>query len=99
GRNVEYVGFAVFVGCLGYVAAQRTFAKEERLLAINKELEIAQQIQSSILPRDVPRIAGIEIAARYVPMSAVAGDFYDFLLLDESRIGVLIADVTGHGVP
>ncbi len=98
-RNIEPIGFLVFVCCLGYVAAHRTLAKEERLLAINKELQIANQIQSSILPREVPRLAGLEIAARYVPMSAVAGDFYDFLVLDERHIGILVADVTGHGVP
>jgi len=98
-RNIEPIGFLIFVCCLGYVAAHRTLAKEERLLEINKELQIANQIQSSILPREVPRLAGLEIAARYVPMSAVAGDFYDFLVLDEQHIGILVADVTGHGVP
>jgi sigma-B regulation protein RsbU (phosphoserine phosphatase) len=99
GPGAEAFGFLFFVGCLGYVAAHRTFANEHRLLAIDKELEIAQQIQSSILPREVPRIAGLEIAARYLPMSAVAGDFYDFFALEKNRLGVLIADVTGHGVP
>ncbi len=99
GRNVEFLGLLVFVACLGYVSAYRTFANEERLLAIHKELQIAQQIQSSTLPRSVPALAGLDIAARYVPMSAVAGDFYDFLLVDEKHVGVLIADVTGHGVP
>jgi serine phosphatase RsbU (regulator of sigma subunit) len=99
GINIEPVGFLIFLGFLGYLAAHRTFANEEHLLAINKELEIANQIQSSILPREVPRLAGLEIVARYLPMSAVAGDFYDFLVVDERRIGILIADVTGHGVP
>ena len=99
GRDVEFLGFLICVGCLGYVAARRTFINEERLLAINKELEIARQIQSSILPRELPRIAGLDIAARHLSMSAVAGDFYDFLVVDEKRVGVLIADVTGHGVP
>ena len=99
GQDVEFLGFFVCVACLGYVAARRTFVNEERLLAINKELEIARQIQSSILPRESPRLAGLDIAARHLPMSAVAGDFYDFLVLDDKRIGVLIADVTGHGVP
>src|SRR5262249_55933007 len=70
GHNVEYLGFLVFVGCLGYVSASRTFANEERLLAIQKELEIAQQIQSSTLPQTVPTLAGLDIAARYLPMSA-----------------------------
>jgi len=99
GRNVEFLGFLVFVACLGYVSAYRTFANEERLLAINKELEIARRIQSSTLPQSVPTLRGLEIAARYVPMSAVAGDFYDFLCVDERRVGILVADVTGHGVP
>jgi phosphoserine phosphatase RsbU/P len=99
GRNVEFLGFLVFVGCLGYVSAYRTFANEERLLAINKELEIARRIQSATLPQSVPTLRGLEIAARYAPMSAVAGDFYDFLCVDEKRVGILVADVTGHGVP
>jgi serine phosphatase RsbU (regulator of sigma subunit) len=98
-HNIESIGFFIFVCCLGYVTAQRTLAKEERLLQINKELQIANQIQSSILPRELPRLAGLEMAARYVPMSAVAGDFYDFLVVDQRRIGILVADVTGHGVP
>jgi serine phosphatase RsbU (regulator of sigma subunit) len=99
GPNVEFLGFLVFVGSLGYISAQRTFSNEERLLAINKELEIARRIQSSTLPRGVPTLKGLEIAACYVPMSAVAGDFYDFLSVDDKRVGILVADVTGHGVP
>ena len=99
GHNVEFLGFLIFVGCLGYISAYRTFANEERLLAIDKELEIARRIQSSTLPQSVPTLAGLEIAARYVPMSAVAGDFYDFLPVDDQRVGILIADVTGHGIP
>ena len=99
GRNIEFVGFLVFVACLGYVSARRIFANEERLLAIHKELEIARQIQSSTLPRTIPAFAALEIAARYLPMSAVAGDFYDFLAVDDQHVGILVADVTGHGVP
>jgi sigma-B regulation protein RsbU (phosphoserine phosphatase) len=99
GPNVEFLGFLVFVACLGYISAYRTFANEERLVAINKELEIAREIQSSTLPQGVPTLTGLQIAARYVPMSAVAGDFYDFLCIDEKRVGILVADVTGHGVP
>jgi len=99
GANVEFLGFLVFVGCLGYVAAYRTFANEEQLAAINKELEIARQIQSFTLPQSVPALAGLKIAARYAPMSAVAGDFYDFIQVDAQHVGILVADVTGHGVP
>ena len=99
GTNFEFLGFLVFVGCLGYIVAHRTLATEERLQALHQELEIARAIQASTLPRDVPKLAGLAIAARYVPMSEVAGDFYDFLVDDETHLGVLIADVSGHGVP
>jgi phosphoserine phosphatase RsbU/P len=99
GNNLEFIGFLVFVTCLAYISGYRIFANEERLLAIQKELEIARRIQFSILPQNVPVLTGLEVAARYAPMSAVAGDFYDFLLVDEKRLGVLIADVTGHGIP
>lgn len=99
GRDLEPVGFLVFVFTLGYLVTHRIFAKEESLFAIQKELQIAEQIQTSILPRAVPQLSGMQIAARYIPMSAVAGDFYDFLLLEGNRLGILVADVTGHGVP
>jgi sigma-B regulation protein RsbU (phosphoserine phosphatase) len=99
GRNLEPIGFLFFVCTLGYLVAYRIFAREESLFAIQKELEIAEQIQASILPREVPRIPGLDIAARYLPMSAVAGDFYDFIVLEGNQLGILIADVTGHGVP
>src|SRR5580692_469755 len=54
-----------------------------QLLTIQKELETARQIQLSILPSEIPKIEGLDIAARYVPMAAVAGDFYDFIVVDE----------------
>jgi len=71
----------------------------EQLLAIQKELETARLIQQSILPETIPQIAGLDIAARYVPMASVAGDFYDFLVVDDERVGILVADVSGHGMP
>ena len=70
-----------------------------QLLTINKELEMARQIQLSILPRETPKFRGLDIAARYVPMSSVAGDFYDFIIVDEQHVGILVADVSGHGLP
>jgi phosphoserine phosphatase RsbU/P len=70
-----------------------------QLSTIQKELETARQIQLSILPSEIPKIAGLDIAARYVPMNAVAGDFYDFIALDDKHIGILVADVSGHGMP
>jgi phosphoserine phosphatase RsbU/P len=78
-------------------AIREQFAQQ--LFTIQKELETARQIQLSILPAKIPKVEGLDIAARYIPMTAVAGDFYDFIVVDEKHIGILVADVSGHGMP
>lgn len=70
-----------------------------QLLTLQLEMETARQIQLSILPHEIPSLQGLDIAARYFPMTSVAGDFYDFIVIDEKRIGILVADVSGHGMP
>jgi len=95
----EPLAFAVFVFSLGYVAAEKIFADERRLLSIENELEIAREIQSSILPGCAPELKSLRINAAYRPMTAVAGDFYEFVPVDQNRVGFLVADVSGHGVP
>ena len=99
GADVEFIGFFIFLCSLGYLVARRSLRTEEALLAIRNELEIARRIQTSILPEFMPQLVGLRVAAQYVPMSQVAGDFYDFLVVDDQRVGILIADVSGHGVP
>ncbi len=91
--------FIFLVACLGWAAALRVVGTERRLLALSHELETARRIQASILPRAVPTTKGLDVAVRYVPAAAVAGDFYDFLVVDDRRLGVFVADVSGHGVP
>jgi sigma-B regulation protein RsbU (phosphoserine phosphatase) len=97
--HIEPITFACWICAIGYEAIKHTFENERRLMTIESELETARQIQTSILPKQVPAIAGLRIATQYHPMSAVAGDFYHFLPVDGRRLGVLIADVAGHGVP
>ena len=97
--RVETAGFIVLLAGMGWTAAQRTISGQQRLVAIERELEIARTIQKSILPETVPEVTGLDIAVRYEPMTAVAGDFYDFVRLEDRRLGVLVADVSGHGVP
>ncbi|MGD2271769.1 MAG: SpoIIE family protein phosphatase [Desulfobacterales bacterium] len=97
--DLETPGFLVFMGCLVYAVAHRFFRNEKDLVTISHELETARKIQSFILPQKTVDIDGIYLAARYVPMASVAGDFYDFIKVDEKSLGILVADVSGHGVP
>ena len=96
---LEPFGFAAFLSTLGYVAARSTLRRDQQLKEIRKELEVARRIQLSILPGKFPALASFRVAARYVPMTAVAGDFYDYVIADNHRVGLLVADVSGHGVP
>lgn len=80
-----------------YIAElNRTTTEKERLL---KELEIARHIQQSFLPDHAPKIEGIEITAISLPARMVGGDFYDFIPIEKDKWGVVIADVSGKGVP
>jgi phosphoserine phosphatase RsbU/P len=97
--RIEPFGFIALLASLGYVAARQAMQREQQLADIQKELEVARRIQLSILPSDFPASGKFHVAARYVPMTSVAGDFYDYVLADDSRAGLLIADVSGHGVP
>ncbi len=98
-NSLEPVGMLAFIVGLGYFVAQRAIESEQRLFTISKELETARSIQQSILPAETPSVAGLQITASYMPMTEVAGDFYDFLDEGDGRVGILVADVSGHGVP
>src|SRR5215469_9977525 len=97
--NIEPFSFLALLAALGIVAGRRALANEQQLSIIQKELEIARRIQLSILPSAFPTSPHFRVAARYQPMSSVAGDFYDFLVARDHEAGLLIADVSGHGVP
>ncbi len=96
---VDDVVFAIFLLSFAYVAGVKVFASEHRLLSIENELEIARQIQASILPDGTPQTDSLTIAASYLPMTAIGGDFYQFVQVDRQHLGFLLADVSGHGVP
>jgi phosphoserine phosphatase RsbU/P len=96
---LDHIGFAMLLFALAYAALQMVFANERRLLAVESELEIAHKIQVAILPPGVPSIRNLRVSAAYRPMTAVAGDFYEFVPVDDARVGILVADVAGHGVP
>lgn len=66
---------------------------------MEQELKVARLIQQTLLPRDVPHVAGWEVSVYYQPAREVGGDFYDFLFFDDGRIGLVVGDVTDKGVP
>lgn len=77
-------------------AAQRELTEKDRL---ESEMEIARQVQQSVLPRRFPQVPGFRFAARNQPARQVGGDFYDLFALESGRFGVAIADVSGKGMP
>jgi serine phosphatase RsbU (regulator of sigma subunit)/anti-sigma regulatory factor (Ser/Thr protein kinase)/transposase len=77
-------------------AAQGNLVEQERL---QKEMQVAQEIQQSLLPRQVPELEGYEIGALYRAAKEVGGDYYDFVQVDDRTVGVVVADVSGKGVP
>ena len=66
---------------------------------IEQELRMARSIQQASLPREVPELEGWRISPFYQPAREVGGDFYDFFDLQEGRLGLVVGDATGNGVP
>ncbi|MDQ3864655.1 MAG: SpoIIE family protein phosphatase [Actinomycetota bacterium] len=66
---------------------------------IEQELQVARQIQQELLPESVPELDGWQIATYYAPTREVGGDFYDFVELSGGRLGLIVGDATGHGMP
>src|SRR5215208_4377367 len=81
--------------------AMRQRLEQERIERerIDQELQVARSIQHASLPKEVPTLEGWQISPFYRPAREVGGDFYDFHLLSEERLGVVVGDATGKGVP
>lgn len=69
-----------------------------RSQALQISVEMGKQIQRSFLPAQLPEIPGYEVAAWWEPAEAVSGDYYDILPLPDGRLGLVVADVSGHGI-
>jgi sigma-B regulation protein RsbU (phosphoserine phosphatase) len=70
--------------------------EKERL---DKELQVASEIQNLLIPQEIPQSNYLEISAEYIPCKEVGGDFYDIIKLDENRFIFVVADVSGKGIP
>lgn len=99
GIDLEPVGFLILLAGLIWTAVRRAFATERKLIDVEQELATARRIQASIIPETPSGLRSLRIATRCQPMTSVAGDFYDFLINDDSHLTILVADVSGHGVP
>jgi sigma-B regulation protein RsbU (phosphoserine phosphatase) len=95
--------FAVFKS----IAEQSAFALYNAIIysmadekkRLDRDLEIARDIQRILLPSEAPAINGFQISGLSVPARQVSGDYFDYIQVDEERLGVAIADVSGKGVP
>ncbi|MDX1961418.1 MAG: SpoIIE family protein phosphatase [Leptospiraceae bacterium] len=98
GTLIEVLLFSIALGRRIKILTDEKAGVQTKLLILEQDLEIARRIQSRILPTEIPEIKGAEIHITYKPLLAVGGDFYDFHVKSNSEIGIIIADVTGHGV-
>jgi len=76
--------------------AQETVVEQERL---QKEMQVAQEIQHALLPHRFPDIEGYDISTVYRAAKDVGGDYFDFVRIDDDTLGIIVADVSGKGVP
>jgi len=76
--------------------SQENLAEQERL---QKEMQVAQEIQQTLLPDKFPDIEGYELASYYEAAKEVGGDYFDFVEVDKDTLGIVVADVSGKGVP
>jgi len=72
--------------------------KDRFRMEISRDLEAARYIQTKLLPDPLPEIEGYDLAALIVPNSQVGGDYYDFIPMEEGRLGIIVADVSGKGI-
>jgi CHASE2 domain-containing sensor protein len=91
----------LFITALTYIGSTsyRFFNETKKRQLLEKELDIARAIQKSFLPKDVKEVSGISVSSFMQPAKFVAGDLYDVLPLKDNKLGVLIGDVSGKGVP
>lgn len=79
-----------------FKVAQKRVVEQERL---QKEMQVAQEIQHTLLPKRFPEIEGYDISTLYRAAKEVGGDYYDFVWIDRDTLGIVVADVSGKGVP
>jgi sigma-B regulation protein RsbU (phosphoserine phosphatase) len=77
----------------------RLFEEEMKFLQIQKEIEVAREIQKNLLPKQIPSIDGYDVFAINIPAQEVGGDYYDFIKISDNKIAIALGDVSGKGIP
>lgn len=97
----DEVEFLYSLGNQAFVSIQNSYLFEEQVEKerLEKEMRLARKIQEGLLPQSIPETPGTQIAALAMPSREVGGDYYDVVKLDDNRVLLAIADVTGKGVP
>ena len=96
GKIAEEWGLGTLATKLRGQRVEREVRDRER---IEQELRVARRIQQASLPKEAPTLAGWQISPFYQPAREVGGDFYDFFELEDGRVGVVVGDATGKGIP
>jgi sigma-B regulation protein RsbU (phosphoserine phosphatase) len=86
------------IGLLKNTGVDEELSDVERKM-LDHELAIAEELQANLLPKKMPQIPGYDISAYYRPSREVGGDYYDFIDIDADHLGILVADVSGKGIP
>jgi sigma-B regulation protein RsbU (phosphoserine phosphatase) len=73
--------------------------EEARLKIMEEDLRVARSIQESLVPKSVPKVAGLDLFAYTAPAREVGGDYFDWVALPDGRLGAVVADVSGKGMP
>ncbi len=81
------------------LSLQKSLIEKERLISLERELLVARGLQLSSVPKKLPNLSAFNTAVKFEPMEKIGGDFYNFAELDDNRMGVLLSDVSGHGIP
>jgi serine phosphatase RsbU (regulator of sigma subunit)/predicted ester cyclase len=96
GKIAEEWGMGTIGTTLRKQRLEQEIRERER---VEQEMRVARSIQQASLPKEVPTLEGWEISPYYQPAREVGGDFYEFLELDDGRVGFAVGDATGKGVP
>lgn len=97
--NSSHFGILIFVVAQSMIAFEEHIMQQQRLILISNEMNIAKKIQRSIMLYEPPRLHGVSVDIVYLPVSTIGGDFYHFYEIDNNHAGILIADITRHGIP